>query len=311
MIRFLIAVVLQLLLPICTFAQLNIQLPSNNALPLLSQEEINQIAIPAEGFVVLNKSTNCINYYLNGTWFEQCGNCLPHTAPYFIDSIVQKNSFIEIHFRKSENDTLHLQVANERYSLFATKSPQRVRITSGTDTIKVVSTVSNKCYRNTQQKNYAIAVKKIATAAPYNLQIADKTIEVRRLNNNTWLCADWTESSLPSAKLPLISYSEKMCPAGWKLPTKNDWENLLMDYGDSFEEIFEKPAAENISIGLNKLGAYAVEENKTVGENFMGSYWTSDKTDKGSRYLVNISASGYMFIAEKQEKVRANLRCIK
>lgn len=311
MIRTVIAVVLQLLLYTYSSAQLNIQLPANNSLPILSQEQIDQFAIPAEGYVVLNRTTNCINYYLNNTWFEQCGNCLPHTAPYFIDSIVQRNSFIEIYFRKNENDTLHLQIGNDTYNVFASKSPQKVRIASNTDSIKVVLSVSNKCYRNQQQKVYAIALKKIATAAPYNLPIEGNTIEVRGVNNSIWFCSDWTASNLPLAKLPFVSYADKMCPTGWKLPTKNDWENLLMNYGDAFTEVFEKPTAENLSIGLNKLGAYAVEEKKTVGANFMGTYWTSDKTDNGSRYLVNVSANGYMFIAEKQEKVRANLRCIK
>lgn len=309
--RILFAALLQIILCFRSFGQINIQLPANNALPVLSQEEIDRIAIPAEGYAALNKTTNCINYYLNGIWFEQCGNCLPHTAPYFIDSIIQTSSFAAIYFRKSEKDTLHLQVGKDTYNLFAAKSPHKVRVSPNADSMKVVSTVSNKCYTHQQQQVHTIPLKKMATAAPYNLQIEGKKIEVRGVNNNIWFCSDWIAGNLPPAKFPLLSYSDKMCPTGWKLPTRNDWENLLKNYGDTFDELFDKPTAENLSIGLNKHGAYAVEEKKTVGANFVGTYWTSDKTDNGSRYLINISANGYMFIAEKTENVRASLRCIK
>lgn len=56
---------------------------SNNKgllIPRMTDGERNAIVNPAEGLMIFNTTTKCINLYKNSGWFELCGNCLTPPA---------------------------------------------------------------------------------------------------------------------------------------------------------------------------------------------------------------------------------------
>lgn len=283
----------------------------NTTIPLLSQEEISRMEFPAEGLMVLNKSTNCINYYLNNTWFQQCGSCLPETFPYSIDSITQKSNTLLIYFQKSQTDTLWFELPNSNLRIEAIQNPQTIRIPLNADSISITTYVSNKCYSKQREAKTSIRINRIVNTPPQKLKLEGKEIQVRNLGGLTWMCEDWTTN--PNAKTAsdrLVMLQANSCPAGWRLPSKKDWESLMNFYQISQAEIFEKPTAENVSIGLSKYGAYSIEEKRIIGEGDMGSYWVNDKAGNGNQFLINVTNNGYMFVNEKKEKAKLNLRCV-
>lgn len=285
---------------------------SNVNVPVLTQSEIDYIQSPAEGYVVINKTTNCINYYINQTWFQQCGSCLPETAPYTIDSFVQKGTNGLLYFSKSSNDTLHLRFGEAVVSIFEQTSPAAIKLPIDEDTLKLRTYVSNRCYTEQRTNQYFFRLRKNNNSAPYKLTVSNKEIIVRKIGNTIWMCDDWLQSNKSSnLSTILVAYSSGMCPVGWNVPSKKDWGDLMEQYAVSISEVFEKPEATNMSIGIKTLGAYSVDEKRIVGEQSMGSYWAEDRASNGNQSLINITDSGYMFVAEKAEKARLNLRCVK
>lgn len=50
-------------------------------IPRMTEQEKNAIASPANGLMVFNTTTGCINIYINALWHEICPNCIPPAAP--------------------------------------------------------------------------------------------------------------------------------------------------------------------------------------------------------------------------------------
>ncbi|PLX12874.1 MAG: hypothetical protein C0594_01950 [Marinilabiliales bacterium] len=57
--------------------------------PRLSQEEINQIAYPAEGLLVFNTTSQCINMFTAMGWYQVCGECILPQAPHILTASEQ------------------------------------------------------------------------------------------------------------------------------------------------------------------------------------------------------------------------------
>src|SRR2546421_12591682 len=45
--------------------------------PRLTSVERNAISNPANGLVIFNTTSNCLNYRANNQWLEVCGTCTP------------------------------------------------------------------------------------------------------------------------------------------------------------------------------------------------------------------------------------------
>lgn len=280
--------------------------------PILSSEEIDRMQSPAEGFVVMNKTTNCINYYLNNSWYQLCGSCLPETSPFFIDSVVQKNSIAEVYFRKHKTDILHIICGNQTLSISNESSPIKLKVPFNNDTLAFIAYVSNKCYTLQKSQSFKFPIRRVSSSAPKTINIDDRSITVRNISGTWWMCDDWLKvpANLPPSQR-LVSYSENMCPSGWKIPIKKDWQQLMDVFESAPAEILEKPTVDNSSISISLTGAYATEEKRMIGEGSMGSYWVGETDSKGKQYLINITQNGYMFVAENKQKAKLNLRCVK
>jgi len=46
--------------------------------PRMTTEERDEIQNPAEGLVIFNTTTKCLNYRVGNFWYDLCGNCTPH-----------------------------------------------------------------------------------------------------------------------------------------------------------------------------------------------------------------------------------------
>src|SRR5689334_3155871 len=49
--------------------------------PRLSTTERDAISNPVNGLQIFNTTTNCIEYYVNGSWYSLCGSCPAPPAP--------------------------------------------------------------------------------------------------------------------------------------------------------------------------------------------------------------------------------------
>ncbi len=61
----------------------------NQELPSLSTQEIKKLVLVNNGYVVLNSTTGCINYFSNNYWYELCGDCIPAFDKPAISSVQQ------------------------------------------------------------------------------------------------------------------------------------------------------------------------------------------------------------------------------
>ncbi|MEI6765361.1 MAG: hypothetical protein WCM76_06940 [Bacteroidota bacterium] len=50
-------------------------------LPRMSEAQRNAINSPADGLIIFNTTTGCMNYYHNNIWYQWCGTCIPPSAP--------------------------------------------------------------------------------------------------------------------------------------------------------------------------------------------------------------------------------------
>ncbi|MEI6765358.1 MAG: glycine-rich protein [Bacteroidota bacterium] len=50
-------------------------------LPRMTDVQRNAIVNPADGLIIYNTVTKCINLFKSGSWFEICGNCVPPATP--------------------------------------------------------------------------------------------------------------------------------------------------------------------------------------------------------------------------------------
>jgi len=75
------------------------QLPK---LTVLTQEEINKLK-PEDGTIVLNSSTQTLQYYISGVWYSLQGECSPRPVSPELDSCVAKNGILTVYFKSTGN----------------------------------------------------------------------------------------------------------------------------------------------------------------------------------------------------------------
>ena len=80
---------------------------------------------------------------------------------------------------------------------------------------------------------------------------------------NDWCYWDKSENCESAGRLYTWKVAQRICPEGWRLPTKSDWESLLQEVGaDSLNEILWK--------GSSKLKSLSGWENEGSGTDDFG-----------------------------------------
>ena len=113
--------------------------------------------------------------------------------------------------------------------------------------------------------------------------------------------------------------SKKVCPKGWHLPTKEEFESLLDNYGGtSKSEVWDKKSSYTALINKGKSGFSVIQagmrnyEGQFDYEGIHATFWTA--TDAGSGAIWQLEFNGITKEAEivGREKVYGlSVRCVK
>ena len=99
---------------------------------------------------------------------------------------------------------------------------------------------------------------------------------------------------------------EGICPAGWKVPSKADWESLTSAFPSSLELLGNGTSGFNGQLGGNKYDI--LYGNLGV----LGAYWSSSGNQSSYAYYLLLNNSSKRPIIQQELKVRAfSVRCVK
>ncbi|NOY37024.1 MAG: hypothetical protein GXO83_05560 [Chlorobi bacterium] len=97
-----------------------------------------------------------------------------------------------------------------------------------------------------------------------------------------------------------------ICPAGWRVPSKPDWESLITAYPSSMELLPDGVSGFKGLLGGNKYDVLYGNLNA------LGAYWSSTGNQSSYAYYLLLNNSTRRPIIQQELKVRAfSVRCIK
>lgn len=112
-------------------------------------------------------------------------------------------------------------------------------------------------------------------------------------------------------KLYTYEAAKNVCPAGWRLPTVKDWDELLTNLGgeDKAASMLIKPTNDG---GFNaKLAGIGTVGNYKLLDSY-GAYWTSTANDKENAWFVYFtSKSNSVTTTFSVKSHQLSVRCIK
>ena len=149
------------------------------------------------------------------------------------------------------------------------------------------------------------------------------------LNNSpaySWYNNDSTLFSVPYGAIynGYVVSGDKICPSGWRVPTKEDWNNLIQSIGDSLtagaklkveglsQWHYPNEGADNSSNFSALPAGMRYFEGTFSSMSYFTAYWSSYETDSSSlsfislSYLNSTAASG-----SKSKKHGFSIRCIR
>lgn len=290
------------------FAQIQVQSrqPYPERLPVYEQGQLDSLQSPGEGFAALNRTTGCLTYFLNGSWWELCGRCSPAPRLPVLDSAVQTGNRLLVHY-KAEPGTEYLLEG------IAGQSAAALPIPPNTSALQVAVRATNGC--GSRDTIWQLPVQPWLLNAPETITIEGKAVLTRKIGSTRWFCEDYLPkgAKTPNKERPefvtLNAKPQNVCPDGWTLPRESDWRALLQYYQERQIDLFQPALPGNTGLGLRAQGVYAVNEKKTVGEQ-AAYYWTSEQ-DKGLQKMISVSSQGFVFPSEKPDLAAMPLRCIR
>ncbi len=136
---------------------------------------------------------------------------------------------------------------------------------------------------------------------------------------NSWCYNDNEANCEKYGRLYSIESAKEACPAGWSLPSDQDWDNLINNIGENPAFKMMKKGAWNIAPATNSFcfsampGGYKnIETDGFNTLNFFGYWWTSSRSADGLNWSKNITYDnkGVARIGYKT-KMALSVRCIK
>jgi len=128
----------------------------------------------------------------------------------------------------------------------------------------------------------------------------------------------------PHGRLYTWEAAMKACPQGWRLPTDDEWLNLVTKYDSAFKNNLRKPDKEKLlSADIYKvliqggttdfsgrLGGYKTGSRYT-GKGSTGGYWSNSKIDDKKAASYNFSKLGQTFSRSVSDiSLGKSCRCI-
>lgn len=284
------------------------QTRSGQTLPQKSQKELDAMQSVPEGYIAHNMTTGCINYYFQGKWHQICGECIPQTQIPKIDSLKQNQNKLLLYFSPSKScDSLTVLINKRKYS--SSSSPLSINLKTEQDSTPITLIANNVCGQ--KDTTFKIFIKTIAISPIEIVKIDGQEYKVRKYGSCKWMLQDYVPKEPPlKERKEMISLAQNKnpCPKGWKIPSEEQWNELLIFFQGNMLEIFSQPTNENISLGLQKNTIYLVSEKKFLQTN-AASYYTEGQK-QGKQKLVNITELGAMFPEEDPKLFYLPLRCV-
>ena len=151
---------------------------------------------------------------------------------------------------------------------------------------------------------------------------------------NDWCYWDKPENCESAGRLYTWTVAQRICPEGWRLPTKSDWESLLQEVGaDSLNEILWKGSSklksksgwENDGSGTDDFGFTALPAGMKFTTNTQDGFtyhgcsslmWASTEADGGAAdtlaYHMYLDCSNDNAIVNTVKKINGlSVRCVK
>lgn len=285
---------------------------------VLTQESIDALKAPAEGFWVFNATTGCINYFLNRRWHELCGSCLP--KPGRVEKVSVKyrnNNYILFPTVAGKVDNILLIGGSETLEKSFQSGDSLVVPaihSSSSDSFEIRLGARTECGQGIP---YVLRLKNRFSLRFGPVQTDSVTgLRYRKAGALEWLVEDYLPSQAFPHPVPerpdviIMKKAQDPCPGGWRLPAPEDWEALLSPFGDNLKPLFEPAQNQNLGLGLSLSNMYSAEERKILGEGSAGLYHTSKRAGNQETF-ASPRPSGFLIVSEKAEKAGAGVRCVR
>lgn len=305
-----------LLFALCISAQSNIYAlkegNSNRSFVLLTQDEINAIPAPANGFICINTTSNCINYFSNNQWFELCGECMPkiNFTP-SIDTVFTEYSSLFIKFKSLNIDTSTQIVVLLLPDSMIMKSQHSEFVFTNLEngTYSVVYYLQNKCGMGPISSYNRIHINSAQVCTDSIVTFNKNEYTIHSFEKSCWYTSDVKEPTTLSFHLSNTNNyyyafntveNSKLCPDGWHIANSNDANSLL--------SLFAKNKASISTFKLNYVGSYL--DKKIINEGVGNTYWLVDKGSKNEKLFI-VSSSGGFIVDVTGQNAYATVRCVR
>ena len=146
----------------------------------------------------------------------------------------------------------------------------------------------------------------------------DQTYRIIELNGQLWMTENLNYSTEGSwwyqdnethgkeyGRLYTWDAAQKACPPGWRLPSDNDWQELMESFGgiDSCYEAFMEGGISGLNI---LLGGYRDVNGKFGRNGAYGGYWTGN--EKNAEQALGLNFDGYYEKVDFSDSLNASAK---
>lgn len=299
-------------------AQVSLTVPSfsnSSSIQSKTQKEIDEIRSPAEGVIFLNSTSKCFNYYVAGSWYELCGNCLPRASAPIIDSIHYSLNAAIVFLRKPSTAEYYA-LLNGKEKLSSASNPLLIQNIGSEKTTELKLYAKNTCGLSDP---ITIELKNSILFKEFDNKITDtrssRTYSYVQISNLYWLCDDLVFSGDKNNTLTKneISYqnytvASTACPTGWRLPTKPEVEHLATCFSTIDSSFYKQVEFSKLNFAYN--GVIDPSNKQVYGKGSNHYLWTSTSSKADQSYFLNVGSAGFV-IMETNKSALMNVRCVK
>lgn len=234
-------------------------------------------------------------------WEQLLTKCYPQPEIPEIDTIYQAGNSIAIVLDNILlGDSIQLESNSKVIDYNFTDTIVFLGFTPDNKNQTVILRVSNNCGSVDSSLLVSVSVPKISKVEDF--KIDGVAFKARKVDNLWWMCEGVKKGNV-DAYFEINQNSS--CPSGWRLPTENEWHNLLMNYEGAFNSLFEAPES-GIGLGLTHTGAKKDDELIMHGERAF--YWYDEGKKDG---VVILTEVGSLFVNEDIKNIKVPIRCVK